>query len=435
MSFIRWLSHTASQSAWIRKQFLGPKSQERPNSQVEGSPQPEIEVIEDSKVTKAEASVNSGLSISAFFSRWSTRLSVRLILGNRKLENLSTKEKTKQNLALSLRVAQYINHLERPMFYLSAFFLLWLVLHSMLFGLSLMFPGLYTLQYYSDPATNALGLILAPMAVGYGTNWLAIKMLFHPRHPNPIWQGLIPAKREELIESISDGILTRLISPEIVKTYLHQSGIIEKFIQHLGNATRSIISRDDFKTEFKSMIVKIFQDLVNTDLSREEVSRLVEAKVQAFTGSRDMGEILATMLKGWWGPKLKVQVLKILPELPQAMDGILNQLDPLLDTLQKKLELEGQNLEAFVSRAVVEGLRNLDIRAIVKQQLAKMDEQELEKMLTGDVVAELVFIQVIGGVFGALIGVALLFPPLRLLLIISICTLTYQMQKYSPKSG
>jgi len=429
MSLIRWLSQTASQSAWLRKQLLGTEPQKKQGAnpipdQTESPPEP----VEPVQATSSYA------GISSFISRWSTRLSVRLILGNRKSEALKVENTEQMPLALSLKLASYINLLERPMFYLSSIFLIWLVLHSLIFGLSLLFPGFSEFQLHTDPATTTLGLILAPMAVGYGTNWLAIKMLFHPRHTNPIWQGLIPAKREELIESISDGILTRLISPEIVKSYLHQSGIIEKFIQHLGNATRSIVGRDDFKAEFKSMIINVFKDLVNTDLSREEVSKLVETKVQEFTGSQDMGEILATIFKGWWGPKLKVQVLKILPELPQAMDGILNQLDPLLESLQKKMELEGQNLEAFVSRAVVEGLRNLDIRAIVKQQLAKMDEQELENMLTGDVVQELVFIQVIGGVFGALTGIALLYPPLRLILILCICGLTYQIQKHRPKS-
>lgn len=57
-------------------------------------------------------------------------------------------------------------------------------------------------------------------AVGYGTNFLAVKMLFQPRVPvkapplSWVWpQGLIPAKQAELAEVVGHQVATRLLTP------------------------------------------------------------------------------------------------------------------------------------------------------------------------------------------------------------------------------
>ena len=45
-------------------------------------------------------------------------------------------------------------------------------------------------------------------AAGWGTNWVAIKMLFWPRETRPIFgQGLIPSQRDQLIEKVADEVL------------------------------------------------------------------------------------------------------------------------------------------------------------------------------------------------------------------------------------
>lgn len=64
--------------------------------------------------------------------------------------------------------------------------------------------------------------ILMAAAVGYGTNFLAVQMLFKPREPfrGPLrffWrQGLIPAKREEMAQIIGVEVATRLLTPDAI---------------------------------------------------------------------------------------------------------------------------------------------------------------------------------------------------------------------------
>ncbi|HAZ22429.1 MAG TPA: hypothetical protein DHD79_09080, partial [Firmicutes bacterium] len=51
--------------------------------------------------------------------------------------------------------------------------------------------------------------------------------------------------------------------------------------------------------------------------------------------------------------------------------------------------------------------------AIISTQLSKMDEKELEDLLTGNISVEIRFIQTSGGIFGALVAFAVQLPILR----------------------
>lgn len=65
--------------------------------------------------------------------------------------------------------------------------------------------------------------ILLAGSVGYGTNFLAVQMLFKPREPFEsipmrwIWrQGLIPAKQQEMAIVVGEEVATRLLTPESI---------------------------------------------------------------------------------------------------------------------------------------------------------------------------------------------------------------------------
>lgn len=67
--------------------------------------------------------------------------------------------------------------------------------------------------------------------IGYGTNRLAIRMLFRPHRPKHIlgWQvpftpGLIPKKRDELALSIGKSVAEELLTPEAIRTQLNSDG-------------------------------------------------------------------------------------------------------------------------------------------------------------------------------------------------------------------
>lgn len=439
MSLIKWISQHASRSERIRKAILGDEIVGV--SKVEDSPEtdPEDESSEDPKPEIEIPDTGPAPRTGHFLRRWSGVLFARLLKKKAKTpsqtENRSFFSPTHDD-ALSIRMARQINRLEIPLLCLCALLILLQAIDLGAQILLLIYPGFSEFSLmslwlqFSQSTTTLQNQFLAPVAVGYGTNWIAIKMLFHPRHPNPVWQGLIPARREDLIESIADGILERLISPEIVRSYLHESGILQRFFEHTGETVRETFKKPEFRRQFKAMVMEVLKTIAQSEDTKERVGNMVEEKIRSFTGSLDLAEFMAAMTRDFWGPRLKEQVLTMLPHVPKALEGALDQLDGLLDGLPEKIASESDRLEAMATRAVVEALHSLDIRHIVKAQLDKMDEQELENMLTGDVMEELRFIQVMGGVFGGLVALALAFPPFRLVLAGALAIMLYTIQKY-----
>ncbi|HEX3134039.1 MAG TPA: DUF445 family protein, partial [Planctomycetota bacterium] len=55
-------------------------------------------------------------------------------------------------------------------------------------------------------------------AIGWATNWVAIKMLFHPRKPTMGMQGLLPKRQQELATSVGDVVGNELVpTDELLK--------------------------------------------------------------------------------------------------------------------------------------------------------------------------------------------------------------------------
>jgi uncharacterized membrane protein YheB (UPF0754 family) len=89
-------------------------------------------------------------------------------------------------------------------------------------------------------------LLLLPVvgaAIGWGTNYLAIVMLFRPKAPLRLlgftFQGLIPRRRQELAESVAEGVARELLGSEDVAGALES----ETFRDHLARVLDQRLAR------------------------------------------------------------------------------------------------------------------------------------------------------------------------------------------------
>jgi uncharacterized membrane-anchored protein YjiN (DUF445 family) len=222
----------------------------------------------------------------------------------------------------------------------------------------------------------------------------------------------VPARRSQIIDSIAGGVLTRLISPEIVRDYLHRSGILKNFVERAVPAMRETIDDVEFRRDMKGLVYGYVYDFAISDETRRTVETMVQDKINDWTGET-LGRKIVEWTKSLWGPVVLKEVVKALPEIPRAMDHVFDRIDRGLDGVPRWIERESESIERILTTVIVEGLRGLDIKQIVKTQLDKMDERELERMLTGSVTTELRFIQTSGGVFGFLAGIAFVLPETR----------------------
>lgn len=304
--------------------------------------------------------------------------------------------------ALSLKLVSILNYLNYPFYLLGFLFLFWIGVE---YFLKLFLPPvtLEKVTAFSRPVTA----VLSPAVVGYWTNRLAIKMLFHPRRPNAVWQGLIPARRLDLINQITAGISEYLISPEIIQKYLRESGLLPEFLSRLYPAVKEILSGEKMANEVKAFLAQQITDILDDPAVEERISAYIKERIENWAGLGP-GKKLLVWTERIWGPVVINALKKELSALPVSLEKFLPYVEASLEKLPEYMG--GEEIEEVFTGFIITALRSLDLEAIIRQQLTKMDEAEIERLITKTASTEIVFIQTSGGIFGALVGLAAVYP-------------------------
>ena len=189
----------------------------------------------------------------------------------------------------------------------------------------------------------AVNLILPPLMgalIGWGTNYLAVKMLFHPRrriHFGPFGiQGVFPNRQEAFARKLGQLVSSELFTVAEVTTRL-----------------------ESFAT------------------SPEALDQLVQ-RLQAAAWDRlqEQAPLLTYVLKP---SHLRQILLGCLPEIKKV-------LQELTDSLSRQLQ------------------RDLDVHQIVEDKIAAFSVEKLENVVMAIMRRELRAIEIMGGVIGFLVG-------------------------------
>lgn len=177
--------------------------------------------------------------------------------------------------------------------------------------------------------------------IGWFTNWIAIKMLFHPRVPTKIlgitFQGIFPKRQQQFAMKLG-----KLVSNEL-------------------------LSFDDIEKK------------ISNPQNVEKIMPLLEAHVDTFLKEKLTAQI--PMLSMFIGEKTIGQVKGIfMSELQELFPVLMKQ---YMTTLQKELDLE----------------------AIVTDKVGKFSSDKLEEILNQIMSTEFRFVEIIGGVLGFIIGI------------------------------
>lgn len=144
-------------------------------------------------------------------------------------------------------------------------------------------------------------------AIGWGTNYLAIKFLFWPRRPLKVgplvFQGVIPRRRRALARAIGDVVATELLSREQIAAALSAPEIRAKAAELAGQAVaRRVLMLPVLSPFSRSM--------------REKVGEMVAGAV-----GREVAKILANGGQDWTGRVLAaVDLAALVTERLEAME-------------------------------------------------------------------------------------------------------------------
>ncbi len=189
--------------------------------------------------------------------------------------------------------------------------------------------------------TNYIIPVLFSAFTGWVTTWIAIKMLFHPRKPINILGFKL-------------------------------QGIFPKNQQLIAQKLGQVVSK-----EFLSF-AEIEAKVINPD-NLEKLKPEIEAHIDTF---------------------LREKLVKLFPMLSMFIG------DKTINQLKSAFLLELENLFPILMKNYMKKLESdLDLEKIVTEKVANFSSEKLEDILNQITKKEFQFLEVIGGVFGLLIGI------------------------------
>jgi len=220
--------------------------------------------------------------------------------------------------------------------------------------------------------------IIPPMvgaSIGYITNYLAIKMLFHPKKPYyvgnikiPLTPGLIPKKRKELTESIANLVSQQLIQEKDIirniytrknKEALYKLG--EEFFQGLEEKPLNTfihLNRRWLRTLKENMNIQAVRKKFDIFLYRE-ISRIVD---DVFCSKKEIYDILPQ--------HFRINLRKFSDKFT----------DSILESLRKSLKKENtrQAVGKYVTEAIYDYAQssNVIVKTIVNIATPLIEDSE-----------------------------------------------------------
>ncbi|MCB0330712.1 MAG: DUF445 family protein [Bdellovibrionales bacterium] len=158
--------------------------------------------------------------------------------------------------------------------------------------------------------------------IGWMTNYVAVKMLFHPKRPIPLvlftLHGVFPKRQKALAQKLGSLVSSELFSVEEVSAHLREKaqseeilGVVSDHIEHIIRHKLpevvpmvAMVLTDDLVRTVKSAFVVELKDFVSrmTDTLSEslqeelDIHKIVEEKVMNFSSDK-LEEILNAIMR------------------------------------------------------------------------------------------------------------------------------------------
>ncbi|MCB9893102.1 MAG: DUF445 family protein [Planctomycetes bacterium] len=266
--------------------------------------------------------------------------------------------------------------------------------------------------------------------VGFATNWVAIKMLFHPRVRVLGVQGVVPSRRHELARSVGETLEEHLISGDRMHALLVGSGAIDEAMDKLANHLPRLLEDPDARElvtrEVTETIQQTMGDVIISAKSKlkEKARSNLSAVVAGSTAAMSLGPLAGVMAAGAMKSGMLDNIVdKLIDNMADelrrdggvdgAAQGIVKALPKRAEQVLSDEKLRAKLTELFENMA--EDLVNaVDVAGLIERELLGRDEGELEALIDRVAADELTFIQVAGGGLGMIAGLALIWPWLLL---------------------
>lgn len=284
---------------------------------------------------------------------------------------------------------------------------------------------------------------LVGAVIGYFTNYLAVKMLFHPRqeikvfgHTLPFTPGVIPKGKPRLAKAIGEVVGNTLLTKEDITNNLlaeDMKEVLSKQVmfflsQDMKMELTSIINADEETYEKqKAKIVFLISEQIVISLSElqigaiiaEEGGKAIKEKVKGSLLGRMVSDDLINSITTPMGDKIQQYIKEngvshIQPLLYEKVTEIeqSSTLD-LLESMDIEQTAVKNAILSVYEKVITENVEKLfnhfNITKIIEDKINEMDVKDLEDLVLSVMKNELDTIVNLGAIIGFLIGIINIF--------------------------
>ena len=257
--------------------------------------------------------------------------------------------------------------------------------------------------------------------IGYMTNWVAIKMLFRPTFKRPILgQGLIPAQKDRIAYRLAVAVSNDLINPEIIKQKIQDSKSISKYREQATEYIKQVLDDSEFRSELKILLVSYVDEMIAEPEIRTSVAKAIIDQMNQSIDEHSFERVAIKAYSFIKGQEMQDLVENALKKLPGGLEKGLIKMDEFLDTLPQTIENNSDTIEEMVTNIIYGLINQLDVYALVEDNLRKYDERRMESLIKNASNEQLRHIQYLGAVLGTLGGFVIWkpIPSISLLILI-----------------
>lgn len=288
---------------------------------------------------------------------------------------------------------------------------------------------------------EVLRIIAAPAigaVIGYFTNYIAVKMLFFPRHEVrfmghvlPFTPGAIPKGKERLAKAVGRVVGNNLLTKDDIKTKLLESGIEDRITEavtaELSNKLKDEISKltkctEEQYDEGRSKLSEMLSKQIVDELSASQLPEIVVEKCNDSISEKLHGTMFAKLI-----PDEKIHSLtsplvgKIRSMIDRegmecvkpVIESKLNEggeksgfemLELVNVNEERVAELIGKAYRSTVDNYVDKLFDKLDLAAMVEDKINGMPVEEMERLVISVMKKELSMIVNLGALIGFILG-------------------------------
>ncbi len=272
------------------------------------------------------------------------------------------------------------------------------------------FPGVTVrVAGYSILLEDLLRYTTVSGLIGFGTNWLAITMLFRPRQERPLLgQGLVPSQRERVAYRLAQAVSDELINKRIIMEKIRESGLAAQYRDLLVAVAGDVVTDDAVRHELKTLLRSVLRDVLSTPSVQDRIADFTAEQMER--NAEGLPGVALRTYRLFGEDDFQERLRDATRSLPEAIDPLLDEVDPVLDRIPAHLERHGDAIEELLTELILRLVDTLDVERIVFENVRAYDERQLEMLLRRTTNEQLNYIKYLGAVLGVIGGLIIWAP-------------------------